>query len=110
MTKFMVEGGVALFVGVFAGGLGAVLAAMLGYDPLYVGAPGLFVGIVLVFASLPRDGLYMWGLALGMPSVSLAFVPQLPLALEWTATFALGIAVASTIAASVDFVRTRAWH
>ncbi len=110
MTKFVIEGDIALCVGAFAGVSGALLGAVLGFDPLYVGACGLSAGILLVFARPSRDGLCMWSLALGVPSVSLAFVPQLPVALEWVATVALGIAIASAIAASVDFVRTHVWH
>jgi hypothetical protein len=110
MFKWTFEGGVALGVGFLAGTLGALLGSFLGYDPLYVGVCAVSAGIVLVYARISYDGLYMWSLPLGVISASFAFVPQLPLLLTWIMTGALGIAIASAIAASVDFVRTRAWH
>lgn len=110
MFKWTFEESVALGVGLLAGTLGALLGSFLGYDPLYVGVCAASVGIVLVYARVSYDRLYAWSLALGLIGASFAFVPQLPLALEWIMTGALGIAIASAIVASVDFVRTRAWH
>jgi hypothetical protein len=110
MFKWTFEESVALGVGFLAGTLGALLGSFLGYDPLYVGVCAASWGIILVYARISYDGLYAWSLALGLIGACFAFVPHLPLALTWIMTGALGTAIAFAVAASVDFVRTRAWH
>jgi hypothetical protein len=100
----------------------AILAALLGgpvlgYDPLVSLGFAIGASLVVLNTKLAPDALFMWGCALGLPATALAFVPQIPLWLEFVAEGALGVSVACLVTlvvtymlTAVNWVRTRAWH